>query len=291
MAIVLSGKAVADKIKQDCQQQAAQLRKQGSIPRLQIIRVGERTDDVYYQKSLEKACAATNIDCTVTVLDEKIGQQGLEQQLSQAAQDPAVHGILLFSPLPKGYDLTAAVSLIPTAKDVDCLNPLSSGVIFTGCGEAYPPCTAAAVMEMLKYYDAQLSGRNVTIVGRSLVVGKPLSMLLLAQNATVTIAHSYSEDLPAICRRADVVIAAAGRAKMFRGNYFTPGQVAIDVGINDDPDNPGHICGDIDYETAEQIVAAISPVPGGIGSITSAIMCAHVIDACAKSCAAAKKQA
>ncbi|MBS1348680.1 MAG: bifunctional 5,10-methylenetetrahydrofolate dehydrogenase/5,10-methenyltetrahydrofolate cyclohydrolase [Firmicutes bacterium] len=283
MALVLSGKEVAAKIKSDTKATTDQLRSNGLTPRLQIIRVGERTDDVYYQKSLEKACADTGIDCKVQVLEEQIGQKGLEEQLTQAAQDPLIHGILLFSPLPKGYDLQAAVSLIPVAKDVDCLNPLSSGAIFTGCGDAYPPCTAAAVMEMLKYYEAKLEGRSVTIVGRSLVVGKPLAMLLLGQNATVTIAHSYSEDLPAICRRADVVIAAAGRAKMFKGNFFTPGQVAIDVGINDDPDNPGHICGDIEYETAEQIVAAISPVPGGVGSITSAILCAHVADACAKS--------
>ena len=283
MAIVLSGKEVAAKINQETKEKTDQLRQKNIIPRLQIIRVGERTDDVYYQKSLEKACGTTGIDCTVKVLDEQIGQKGLEEQLTKAADDPLIHGILLFSPLPKGYDLAAAVSLIPVAKDVDCLNPLSSGAIFTGRGDAYPPCTAAAVMEMLKFYGAALEGRAVTIVGRSLVVGKPLAMLLLAQNATVTIAHSYSEDLPAICRRADVVIAAAGRAKMFRGNFFTPGQVAIDVGINDDPDNPGHICGDIEYETAEQIVAAISPVPGGVGSITSAILCAHVADACSKS--------
>ena len=282
MAIVLSGKEVAAKINQETKAKTDQLRQRSIIPRLQIIRVGERTDDVYYQKSLEKACVATGIDCTVKVLDEQIGQKGLEEQITKAADDPLIHGILLFSPLPKGYDLAAAVSLIPVAKDVDCLNPLSSGAIFTGCGDAYPPCTAAAVVEMLKFYGAELEGRAVTIVGRSLVVGKPLAMLLLAQNATVTIAHSYSEDLPAICRRADIVIAAAGRAKMFRGNFFTPGQVAIDVGINDDPDNPGHICGDIEYETAEQIVAAISPVPGGVGSITSAILCAHVADACSK---------
>lgn len=282
MAIVLSGKDVALSIKKELAEQCRGLAKQQLLPQLHIIRVGERTDDISYQKSLEKLCAETGITCSARVLPKNSGQKTLEQAISDAATDQAIHGMLLFSPLPHGYNLKAAANLIPTHKDIDCLNPISSGKIFTQ-EEAYPPATAAAVIRMLDFYQADLEGKDITIVGRSLVVGKPLAMLLLDRNATITIAHSHSDGLPSVCRRADIIIAATGRAKMFTGNFFTPGQVVIDVGINDDPDHPGQLCGDVDYETAEQIVAAITPVPGGIGSITSAILCSHVAEACAKS--------
>lgn len=281
MVILLSGKEVAASIKKETSAQVALLKKKKLVPHLQIIRVGERNDDLFYQQSLEKSCQEQKIKCSINALPLDAGQAALEKSIEDAATDASIHGILLFSPLPDAYDLKAAVSLIPPEKDIDCLSPLSSGRIFTG-ESAYPPATAAAVIKLLDFYSANIEGKNVTIIGRSLVVGKPLAMLLLEKNATVTIAHSYSENLPAVCRKADVVIAATGRARMFQGNFFTPGQVVIDVGINDDPENPGKICGDVDFETAEQIVAALTPVPGGIGSVTSAVLCAHVVDACAK---------
>lgn len=283
MAMILSGKEVAAAIKDDLKKTIKKLKKQEISPRLHIVRVGERADDLYYQKSLEKSCTAIGINCTITALAIDCGQDVLEKSLQDAANNSSIHGILLFSPLPEEYDIKAATALIPLEKDVDCLNPLSAGALFIGNSKAYPPCTAAAVMELLKYYKADLEGKKVTVVGRSLVVGKPLSMLLLNENATVTMAHSRSNDLPAVCRYADIVIAATGRAKMFKGNFFAPGQVAVDVGINEDPDNQGRMCGDIEYNTAAQIVAAITPVPGGIGSVTSAILCSHVVDACVKS--------
>lgn len=281
MAIILSGKEVAAAIRKETAHQVSALIGRGLQPRLHLVRLGDRVDDVSYQHAIEKACANTGISCTATVLAESAGQAALESALDEAAADATIHGILLFSPLPQSYDLAAAARHIPTGKDVDCINPQSAGAIFTG-EAAYPPCTAAAVIELLRFYDADLEGKNATVVGRSLVVGKPLSMLLLAANATVTIAHSRSQNLPAVCRGADILIAATGRARMFRGNCFTPGQVVIDVGFNDDPEHQGGICGDVDYEAAEPIVEAITPVPGGVGSITSAILCAHVADACAK---------
>ena len=288
MALILSGKEVAQVKKQQTKKKTDRLKKRGLIPRLHIIRVGQRPDDIHYQRSLEKVCGDTGITCTVEELTVDSGQQKLAEALKKAAADKAIHGILLFSPLPGGYDLPAATALIPPAKDVDCLNPRSAGALFTGSEEAYPPCTAAAVMEMLHYYDADLAGRNVTVVGRSLVVGKPLAMMLLAENATVTIAHSRSRDLPAVCRHADLVISAVGHAKMMKGNYCTPNQAVIDVGINEDPDNPGKMCGDVDFEAAQEIVAAITPAPGGVGSVTSSILCDHVADACEKSAAGDK---
>ena len=278
MAIILSGKEVADAIKSNVTEM---IKIRGLTPQLRIVRVGARTDDLYYQKSLEKICATTGVACSITALDKSCNQQSLENALIDAATDQSVHGILLFSPLPEGYDLHSAAALIPAAKDVDCLNPLSAGAIFTGKSGAFPPCTAEAVIELLKYYVDKLEGKTVTVVGRSQVVGKPLAMLLLQENATVTMAHSRTINLPTISRRADIVIAAMGQAKMLTGKYFTPGQIAVDVGINADPDKTGKICGDIDYAAVEQIVGGITPVPGGVGTITSAILISHVVKACA----------
>jgi methylenetetrahydrofolate dehydrogenase (NADP+)/methenyltetrahydrofolate cyclohydrolase len=277
MAIILSGKEVGAAIRGGVKET---IKKRKLSPGLRIVRVGDRTDDLAYQKSLEKICEETGVACTVTALTRGCNQQALEEGILDAATDESVHGILLFSPLPEGYDSKSAVSLIPTAKDVDCLNPRSAGAVFTGDSGAFAPCTASAVMELLKYYVDGLEGKNIIVVGRSQVVGKPLSMLLLRENATVTIAHSRSVNLPTICRRADIVITAIGRARMLRGNYFTPGQVVIDVGINADPDDPKKICGDVDYAAVEPIVEAITPVPGGVGAVTSAILVAHVMEAC-----------
>ena len=279
MTNTLNGKEVAAAIKENLQQKIAKNSAGSNMPHLHIVRVGARADDLYYQKSLERICQSIGIKCSVKALAEDCGQLALEDSIKAAAADLGTHGILLFSPLPNGYELGPAVRLIPLSKDVDCLNPLSAGAIYTGSQKAFAPCTAAAVMEIFRYYSIDLIGKNVVVVGRSLVVGKPLSMLLLGQNATVTIAHSKTKDLPALCRSADIVIAAIGRAKMLSAEYFLAGQTVIDVGINPDPRNPDKMCGDIDYPAAADIVKSITPVPGGVGSVTSAILCAHVVEA------------
>lgn len=275
MAIILSGKEVATAIRKDTAHQTSALIGQGMQPRLHLVRVGERIDDVSYQKAIEKACAKTGIACTATALPAEAGEAVLHATLDAAAADPAIHGILLFSPLPANYDVTAAAQHIPIMKDVDCINPQSAGAVFIG-HEAYPPCTAEAVMALLRFYDADLAGKNATVVGRSLVVGKPLAMLLLNADVTVTIAHSHSQNLPAVCRRADILVAAIGKAKMITKDYIKPGATVIDVGINVEGDK---LYGDVDTEAAKEVAGAITPVPGGVGAVTTRVLIKHVIKA------------
>ena len=248
-------------------------------PCLGLVRVGARPDDLYYQASLEKACVRLGLTSRLVELEENISQEQLEAAITAAGEDKTIDGILLFSPLPGGLDSQKAGAVIPPAKDVDGLSFLSQAGLFSGRSDVFPPCTPAAVLELLDYYQIPLAGQEVVVVGRSQVVGKPLAMLLLARHATVTICHSKTHNLPGVCRRADIVVAAIGRAKMLGADYFRPGQVVIDVGINDDPERPGRICGDLDFAAVEPLVSQITPVPGGIGGITSALICWHTAKA------------
>jgi len=191
-----------------------------------------------------------------------------------------IHGILMFAPLPKHLDEKKIRSLIPVEKDVDCMTLGSAGKVFADDLTGFPPCTPTACMDILKYYDIPLKGKNVVVVGRSLVVGKPLAMLLLREHATVTICHSRTQNLPQICSGADILLAAVGRAKMIDRSYVRPGQIVIDVGINPDPDNPGKYCGDVNTAEVEPIVDKITPVPGGVGSVTTIVLCKHTVMAC-----------
>jgi len=280
MAQILSGKEVAIAVRERTAALATELTVKGYQPRLGIIRVGERTDDLYYQSSLQKTCLSVGLDCQVFAFPLEISQEDLQKEVAKVAADPTIHGILLFCPLPKTLNEKAIREFIPQDKDVDCLTNSSLAAIFTDAPEGFPPCTAGAVMETLHYYDIPLKGRHAVVIGRSLVVGKPLAMLLLREHATVTICHSRSVDLPSICRQADILIAAVGRAKMVDASYTHSGQVLIDVGINDDPDRPGKICGDVDFDSASAVAGWITPVPGGIGSVTSSLLCWHTTLAC-----------
>ncbi len=282
MTKLLNGKEVAAQLREKCQRLAHGLQEQGVMPRLALIRVGERPDDLYYQQGLEKTCREIGLACSLYPLTEQAGQRLLEATLREIGEDQSIHGMLLFCPLPEGYDEAAARAAIHPEKDVDCLTQINAAGIFANQAGVLPPCTAAAVMEVLRYYQIPLKGKQTVIVGRSQVVGKPLAMLLLAQDATVTICHSQSQHLPDICRRAEIVIAACGKARLLNQAFFSPQQVVIDVGINPDPRAPHKMCGDVDFDAAWGEVAAITPVPGGIGSITSAMLCHHVLLACQK---------
>lgn len=279
---VLGGKAVAAAIMEENRRQAEALREQGCRPTLAVFRVGSRPDDVYYEGSIKRHCERAGIDCRCTELAADADPSELRELLQAAAADKAVHGIFFFSPLPKSYDEAALRQLIPVAKDVDCLSQAGAAAVFCGSEEGFAPCTPAAVMEMLRFYQVPLAGRRAVVLGRSLVVGKPLAMLLLAEDATVTICHSKTADLPAVCREADILLAAVGRARLVRPDWLRPGQVVIDVGMNPDPENPGKMCGDLDYEGACGIVEAATPVPGGVGLVTTALLCRHVIEAATK---------
>lgn len=274
----LKGRPVGDAIMQDNLTRATALAAAGHQPTLALFRVGERPDDMFYERSILRHCEQAGIHVLHTVLPADCEQADFAEKLTAAAADVAVDGVFFFSPLPRHLDEPKLRALIPPAKDVDALNEASAAAVYCG-SVGFAPCTPAAVMEMLKFYGVPLAGKNAVVLGRSLVVGKPLAMLLLEQNATVTICHSKTQNLPEICRRADVLLAAVGRARMVTAEWTNPDQVVIDVGINADPENPGKMCGDVDYAKIMPAAAAAAPSPGGVGLVTTALLCRHVIEA------------
>ena len=280
MAEILKGKPVADAMKEELTKKVEALKSKNISPKLGIIRVGERPDDLFYEGGAKKTCAAIGMDCEVFEFPVDIAQDKLEEAVKEIGAKKDVHGILMFFPLPDNLDGKKIRELIPVEKDVDCLTTAGAAKIFTDDPTGFPPCTPTACMDMLHFYNIPLKGKKCTVVGRSLVVGKPLAMLLLREHATVTICHSRTENLPAVCQDSDILIAAVGRAKMIKGDYVKAGQIVIDVGINSDPDNPGKYCGDVNFQEAEPIVAKISPVPAGVGSVTTSVLCKQAIRAC-----------
>lgn len=280
MAELLKGKAVADAMKEELTAKVADLRKKGITPKLGIVRVGARPDDLYYEGGAKKTCEAIGMAYEVFEYPGDVDQATFEQGVSAVGANSEIHGILMFAPLPKHLDERKIRALIPVDKDVDCMTLGSAAKVFADDLTGFPPCTPAACMDILKYYNIPLKGKKAVVLGRSLVVGKPVAMLLLRENATVTICHSRTENLPAVCADADILIAAVGRAKMVNAEYVKPGQVVIDVGINEDPDNPGKYCGDVDLAVVESIVEKITPVPAGVGSVTTAVLCKQTIMAC-----------
>jgi methylenetetrahydrofolate dehydrogenase (NADP+)/methenyltetrahydrofolate cyclohydrolase len=276
MAEILKGKPVADATKIELTKRVEALKAKNISPKLGIIRVGARPDDLFYEGGAKKTCAEIGMECEVFEFPVDIAQEKLEKGVKEIGSKKDVNGILMFFPLPDNLD----GKKIPVEKDVDCLTTAGAAKIFTDDPTGFPPCTPTACMDMLHFYKIPLKGKKCTVVGRSLVVGKPLAMLLLREHATVTICHSRTEDLPSVCKDSDLLIAAVGRAKMIKGNFVKPGQFVIDVGINADPDNPGKYCGDVDFQEAEPIVAKISPVPGGVGSVTTSVLCKQTIKAC-----------
>ena len=280
MAERLTGKEVASAIKEKLKTEIASLSAQGFTPKLGIIRVGARPDDLYYEGGAKKTCASIGMVCEVFEYPENIAQEDFEKAVREINERKEINGILMFSPLPKHLKENKVRELIFPEKDVDSLTLGSAAKVFVGDKTGFPPCTPQAVMEILHYYQIPVQGKKAVVLGRSLVVGKPLAMLLLGENATVTICHSKTQDLPFVCQDAEILIAAVGRAKMVKANFVKSKQIVIDVGINEDPDNPGKYCGDVDYSDVEPIVEKITPVPGGVGSVTTAVLCKHTLMAC-----------
>jgi methylenetetrahydrofolate dehydrogenase (NADP+)/methenyltetrahydrofolate cyclohydrolase len=275
----LTGKEVAAAIMADALARSEKLAAAGHRPTLAVFRIGERPDDVFYEGSIKRHCERAAIDCRCTTLPADVAESEFAELLRSAATNPEIDGIFFFSPLPKTFDEPTLRELIPAAKDVDCLSKASAAAVFCGDESGFAPCTPSAVMEMLRYYQVPLAGKRAVVIGRSLVVGKPLAMLLLAANATVTICHSRTENLAAVCRDADVLLAAVGKARMVTADFVSENQTVIDVGVNADPENPGKMCGDVDYANVLPKVAACTPVPGGVGLVTTATLCRHVIEA------------
>lgn len=271
----LRGAPVAMAIMDKTAGEITRLAQAGIMPKLAVFRVGSREDDIAYERSIIKRFSAAGAAVEVMALSEDATQEELEAAVRRAADDESVHGILVFSPLPKKFNAGRIRMLIPAEKDVDGMTDASLAGVFRGDKNAFAPCTAQAVVEILRYYGMEnLAGKRVTVVGRSTVVGKPLAMLLLGMNATVTVCHTKTTDTAAECRRADVVIACAGQARMVTDEYMSAGQTIIDVGINADGDG---ICGDVDYAAAQSIVAAATPVPGGVGAVTTAVLLSHTV--------------
>ena len=278
MGQIIKGKPVADAITAELQKDVEALKAQGITPKLKIVRVGAREDDLAYERGALSRMEKCGIAAEVLELPVDIEQADFVKALKAVNDDPAVHGILLFRPLPKQLDMEEIKFVVDAVKDIDCMNPLNAEKIFEGDKTGYPPCTSQACVEILDHYGVELKGKNVAVVGRSMVVGKPLAMLLLDKNATVTICHSRTADLPAVCRQNDVVIAAVGRAEMVKGDFINEGTVVIDVGINVNAE--GKLCGDVKFDECVETASMITPVPAGVGSVTTSVLAKHVVKAC-----------
>ncbi len=276
MAKLLLGLPVADALTEALSQRVEELARRGVTPTLAIVRVGERDDDLSYERGALKRCAKVGIAVRQFVLPADCSQEELMAVIDEVNTDAAINGCLMFRPLPKTLDEAAACAALDPAKDVDCITEGSLYGVFANRPIGFAPCTAEACIEVLDHYGYDLTGARVTVVGRSLVIGKPVSMMLQARNATVTMCHTRTRDLAAECRDAEILVVAAGHIGTVGADAVAPGQVVIDVGINWD-EAAGKLCGDVAFDEVEPRVAAITPVPRGVGSVTTAVLAKHVI--------------
>ncbi len=278
MARLLKGLPVAQAMGERLAVRVEALAKQGIIPTLAIIRVGERSDDLAYERGACKRCGALGIEVRKITLAANCAQHELMDAIMTVNADDSIHGCLMLRPLPSTLDEVTACAALDPAKDVDCATAGSLYGVFAGEPVGFPPCTAEACMELIEHYGYDLEGADVCVVGRSLVIGRPVSMMLQARNATVTMCHTRTRDLLAKCRAADVLVVAAGHIGTVGGDAVRPGQVVVDVGINWDAEEK-RLVGDVDFEAVRDVVDAVTPVPGGVGSVTTAVLAKHVVEA------------
>lgn len=270
----LRGKKVSDGIKEYVSKELETL---SFVPKLAIVRVGENPDDMSYERGATKKLKSFGLDVASYVFSQDISDEDFKKAFRDINEDDEVTGILLLRPLPRTINEKDIENMINPKKDLDGISPINIAKVFVGDTTGFSPCTAEAVIEVLKAYNIELTGKRVTVVGRSMVVGKPVSMLLLKENATVTMTHTRTVDLKKTCSDAEIVIAAAGRAKMLNSDYCGQNAVMIDVGIN--VDENGKLCGDVDYATLDGKASAATPVPGGVGTVTTAVLAKHLIQA------------
>lgn len=282
MALLLKGASAANALIEELTPRAALLLSSGVIPCLAIIRVGDREDDLSYETAAVRRCGSLGIPVRSFVFSSAVSQEELLSCIDTVNRDSSIHGCLLFRPLPRHLDEQAICAALDPHKDIDGITPLSMAKIYSGSGSGFAPCTAQSCIELLRYYGIEVSGKKAVVIGRSLVIGRPVSMLLLAENATVTVCHSRTVNLAETVHNADIVVAALGKAEALSTEFFRAGQTVLDVGINWS-NAKQRIVGDIDFESVEPIVAAISPVPSGVGSVTTAVLCKHVIEAAEQS--------
>ncbi len=279
MADILKGKPVIDKLNEHLKSRADALRAEGAAPALAIIRVGDSGDDMAYERSAARCCEAAGVDVKLIHFSASVGQEELIGCVRSLNGDGSVHGVLLLRPLPPHIDDRAVCRALAPEKDVDGITEYSMAGLYSCKKIGFAPCTAEACIDMLDYYGVEIEGKRAVVVGRSFVVGKPVAMMLLERDATVTVCHTKTKDLASVCRAADILVVAVGHAKMIGREYLSPGQVIVDIGINFDED--GCMCGDVDYDAAKETVRSVTPVPGGIGRVTTAVLAKHVVEACA----------
>ncbi len=278
MEKLLKGAAVVAAMNEKVAAEVQALKDTGVETTLAIVRVGEKPDDIAYEQGATKRCEKVGVAVRHITLPQSTTQAQLQDALRGLNADGGVHGVLLLRPLPKEMDDHEVCNTLAPEKDIDGITDGSLAGVFADIALGYPPCTAQACMEILDFYGVDLTGKRATVVGRSLVVGKPLAMMLTGKNATVTICHTRTADLPAACREAEVVAVCAGRkARGFTKEYFSDGQVILDVGIYVDDD--GKMCGDVDFDAVEPTAGGITPVPGGVGTVTTSVLVKHVAQA------------
>ena len=280
----LRGAPVAKAITEKCREKIEKLAEKGIVPTLAIVRVGARSDDESYEKGAEKRFANAGANVKKILLDEDVSQEELEKVIIMLNNDSSVHGILLFRPLPKQINEDKIKQLISMEKDVDGMSYAAMGALMSAKGsnvKFYAPCTPTAVMELLEFYNIDLTGKKVTVVGRSAVVGMPLTIMLINKNATVKVCHTRTKDTALECADADIIVAAAGKAKVITSKHAPAGKVLVDVGINF---VDGVMCGDMDYEELSKTAEAITPVPGGVGAVTTSVLLKHTVDSTERVC-------
>lgn len=278
MGQIIKGKPVADAITEKLTHEVEELKSKGTTPKLTIVRVGANPSDLSYERGALKRAASIGITAQVKELPSDISQEDFIAELKKVNEDKETNGILVFRPLPKQLNEEVIKYVIAPEKDVDCFSPVNVAKLMEGDKTGFPPCTPTACIEILKHYNIDMKGKNAVVIGRSMVVGKPVSMLLLNENATVTICHSKTQNMPEVASKADILVVGIGRAKMVDSKYVKDGAVVVDVGIN--VDENGNLCGDVDTNDCVNKASMITPVPAGVGSVTTSVLCKHVVAAC-----------
>lgn len=278
MARILKGTDVAAALVSEMTEKVQILKEHGVTPVLAILRAGERDSDIAYERGAMKQAERTGVEVRRVVLPEDVSESVFLQTIDQLNTDPCVHGILMFRPLPGQIHEEAAREALLPSKDVDGCTDGSLAGVFTGLHTGFAPCTAEAAMKILQYYGIDPCGKRAVVIGRSLVIGRPVAMMLMEQNATVTLCHTKTKNVPELARQADILIAASGRPESVDASYVREGQVVIDVGVSWSEEKK-KLVGDVRFEEAEPIVSAITPVPGGVGAVTSSILISHVVEA------------
>ena len=268
-AKIIDGKAVAARIKTEIAEEVSALKESGVMPCLAVIIVGDNSASRVYVNNKKKACAEVGIDSREYALPAETSQKELLELIDTLNADKDVDGILVQLPLPGHISEREVIERISPAKDVDCFHPYNAGRLFTGAS-VFEPCTPSGIMELIYESGISISGKRCVVIGRSNIVGKPMAMLLLAADGTVTVAHSKTENLKAVCKEADILVVAVGKAKFIDAEYIKEGAVVIDVGMNRDEN--GKLCGDVDFESAKDVCVAVTPVPGGVGPMTITIL-------------------